>query len=101
MRNRIKSFDVIRGVSAILVMLFHYTYRYGQKPFFSDSPTSLPFTVSWGYAAVTSFFILSGFFSAKQLFNNQNKCSNSNRGGKFSWLRDGCAFILLFLYVCV
>lgn len=56
MNNRIISFDIIRGVSAIFVMLFHNTFRFNQLNV--SSPVESLFTVSWGFAAV----ILSGYF---------------------------------------
>ena len=70
-KNRIISFDVIRGLSAIAVMLFHYTCRYNEIPELLSSSTDFGFSITWGFAAVSSFFILSGFFSARQLYDNQ------------------------------
>ena len=60
-KNRIISFDVIRGLSAIAVMLFHYTCRYNEIPELLSSSTDFGFSITWGFAAVSSFFILSGF----------------------------------------
>lgn len=71
MKNRIISFDVIRGLSAISVMLYHYTCRYNEIPELQSSSTDFEFSITWGFAAVSSFFILSGFFSARQLYDNQ------------------------------
>ncbi len=58
MKNeRIIELDYIRGISCIMVMLYHYTTRYCQ----SISDLNFPFQFSWGYMAVASFFVLSGF----------------------------------------
>lgn len=57
-KDRILMIDIIRAVSAILVILYHYTTRYDQsighiKPYAIEVP--------WGHMAVSSFFLLSGF----------------------------------------
>lgn len=59
--------DYIRSISAILVLLYHYTYRYNENQYIiqSDSQIDWPLKCSWGYGAVVSFFILSGFLLAK------------------------------------
>lgn len=59
--------DYIRSVSAILVLLYHYTFRYNENEYIIDTNSQLdwPFQCSWGYGAVVSFFILSGFLLAK------------------------------------
>lgn len=50
--------DVMRGLAALAVVLFHYTARYGQL---FGYPTPLPFTVSHGFYGVDFFFGISGF----------------------------------------
>ena len=34
-----------------------------------EAPTDFGFTISWGFAAVSIFFILSGYFSGRHLFD--------------------------------
>jgi peptidoglycan/LPS O-acetylase OafA/YrhL len=55
---RLHGVDALRGVAALLVMLFHYTTRYQEK-FGHVSPPA--FEVSWGYLGVNLFFMISGF----------------------------------------
>ena len=59
--------DIIRAISAILIVLYHYTYRYNQNQFIIDSDSELnwPVQFSWGCGAVITFFMLSGFLTSK------------------------------------
>ena len=63
-------FDIIRGVSAVLIVLYHYTARYNENPLFAGAPTNWVLSVPWGCAAVTTFFLLSGYLGAKNLESN-------------------------------
>ena len=65
--------DVVRGLSAILIMLYHYTTRYNQNPITDGAKTDWSISVPWGCAAVTTFFILSGFLCAKHLIKSDSK----------------------------
>jgi peptidoglycan/LPS O-acetylase OafA/YrhL len=56
--SRLHGVDALRGVAALLVMLFHYTTRYQEK-FGHVSPPA--FEVHWGYLGVNLFFMISGF----------------------------------------
>lgn len=57
-RGRLIELDALRGIAAVLVVLFHYTTRfdelYGHK-----SP--IAFSVPWGHYGVNLFFMISGF----------------------------------------
>ncbi|MBD5356431.1 MAG: acyltransferase [Bacteroides sp.] len=66
-----KTIDLIRGVSAILIVLYHYTYRYNQNPYIigTHTETNWSFTINWGYGAVVTFFIISGYLFSKYLNN--------------------------------
>lgn len=59
--------DIIRGCAALLIVLFHYTSHYNAT---TDAPLSLQWGVWWGYAAVITFFMLSGFLSARLIFTD-------------------------------
>ncbi|MDE5883221.1 MAG: acyltransferase [Muribaculaceae bacterium] len=63
--------DIIRALSAIFIVLYHYTYRYNENKFIIDAHAEIswPFQVSWGYGAVSTFFILSGYLLAKNVEN--------------------------------
>ena len=50
--------DVLRGLAAVAVMLFHYTTRYAEVYGF---PQPLPFHVDHGHFGVELFFGISGF----------------------------------------
>lgn len=52
--------DYVRGIACILIILYHYTQRYNEL--FQNSE-SWSFRVSWGYMAVSIFFILSGYLA--------------------------------------
>ncbi|WP_341525013.1 acyltransferase [Nostoc sp. UHCC 0302] len=57
-KNRLLEIDVLRGVAAISVVLFHYTTRYNQK--YSHSDDVLMYFPQ-GHHGVELFFIISGF----------------------------------------
>ena len=59
--SRLPELNWIRGLSAILVILYHYTTRY-QSLFELDE--SWPLNFPWGCGAVNTFFLLSGFLTA-------------------------------------
>ena len=52
--------NVLRGVSALLIVLYHYTVQYDKS---IGHVMPYTFTVSWGCYAVYTFFILSGFLT--------------------------------------
>ena len=59
--HKLVELDWIRGLSALLIMLYHYTYRYNDIV----SPVhDWHIKVIWGNAAVNVFFLLSGFLTA-------------------------------------
>jgi peptidoglycan/LPS O-acetylase OafA/YrhL len=57
--GRIEQIDVLRGLAAAVVMLFHYTTRYDQV--FPEKAGWTILNVSWGSYGVHLFFIVSGF----------------------------------------
>ncbi len=59
--------DVIRGVSAILIMLYHYTSRYIDLNAPVLGITERKFNLSWGCYAVITFFFISGYLSSRNV----------------------------------
>jgi peptidoglycan/LPS O-acetylase OafA/YrhL len=55
--GRSRELDAVRGIAATMVLLFHYTVRYGEL--FSDH--AAPFRVDHGFFGVELFFGVSGF----------------------------------------
>ena len=64
MRQRIQVIDGMRGVSILLVMLFHYTHIYPNK--LGSGGTAL-FQLPWGGVGVSIFFVVSGLVIMKSL----------------------------------
>lgn len=56
--HRLLELDALRGLAAVAVMLFHYTYGYDK---FVASRPDLPYHVLYGDRGVFLFFVLSGF----------------------------------------
>lgn len=52
--------NVLRGVSALLIVLYHYTVQYDKT---IGHVVPYTFTVPWGCYAVYTFFMLSGFLT--------------------------------------
>lgn len=69
--------DIIRGGAALLIVFFHFTWAYNNNPahaagvYHADWGWSVPF----GYAAVVTFFMLSGYLAARYVF------AGGRRGG--------------------
>ena len=59
--------NVLRGMSALFIVLYHYTIRYNENPITMKNAIDWPITFPWGCAAVSTFFILSGFLGGKHL----------------------------------
>ena len=59
--------DIIRGISALFIVLYHYTVRYNENPITATHSIDWPVTFPWGCAAVSTFFILSGFLGGKHI----------------------------------
>lgn len=57
-QSRILSLDALRGVAAVMVLLYHYTTRYDEL---YGHKGSLPFQLTWGYLGVPLFMIISGY----------------------------------------
>lgn len=56
--------DIVRGISAILIILYHYTTRYNESMYTAkEYITDWSVKVSWGSLAVCTFFLLSGYLS--------------------------------------
>lgn len=60
--------DVIRGFSALLIVLYHYTTQYDIS---IGHIVPYAFTVPWGCHAVYTFFLLSGFLTLYS-YNEKN-----------------------------
>lgn len=56
--TRIPELDALRGLAAIAIVLFHYTYRFGQ--IYAQPSSSVP-ALAQGQYAIYLFFMLSGF----------------------------------------
>lgn len=56
--RRLPELDALRGIAAVLVLLFHYSYQYPKL--FSDQP-GLPFRWQWAENGIWLFFAISGF----------------------------------------
>jgi peptidoglycan/LPS O-acetylase OafA/YrhL len=56
-QNRLLQLDVLRGIAALLVLLFHYTARFDEL--YRHSPPIVPFYL--GQRGVDLFFVISGF----------------------------------------
>lgn len=56
--HRLTEIDALRGVAAMLVVLFHYTTRFDELYGHTAPPL---FSVPWGHLGVNLFFMISGF----------------------------------------
>ena len=92
--------DIVRGLSAILIVLYHYTIRYNENPLTEGYHMNWSFHCSFGFAAVTTFFVMSGFFSGKilmgQLKSTKAFLKRLNRLLPTFWTCATVSAVLLF-----
>ena len=58
--NKYNSLDGLRGLAIILVILYHYKFKY----------------LKFGYLGVDIFFVLSGFLITQKIYLNMGKEKN-------------------------
>jgi hypothetical protein len=71
---RFRELNVLRGIAASLVVLFHYWTRYGQL-YVPDNPPLLGFEFPDGIYGVYLFFMISGFV----IFMTLRQCARLRR----------------------
>ena len=57
--RRIEELDGLRGIAAMLVVIYHYTFRFAEK--FDTDIITKHFNFKYGHYGVELFFIISGF----------------------------------------
>ena len=97
---RISSLDALRGIAALAVVLYHYTFRYnalyGHN--FSLEPLSV---LKYGHLGVQLFFIISGFVIYLSIENTQSiKKFASNRFARL-YPAYWCAVFVTFFTVMI
>lgn len=68
--HRLDSLDGLRGIAALLVLLFHYTARF---PDFYPEALPPAFSLTFGYFGVHLFFLISGFVILMSLERNKGR----------------------------
>ncbi len=64
MKKYYPGLNVIRAISAMLIVLVHYTTMYNQSIYTPENlKTNYPITFPWASMAVITFFLLSGFLT--------------------------------------
>ena len=56
--RRLAELDAMRGVASMLVLLYHFNYKYVQ---YNPAHGELPLLFGWGHHGVSLFFAISGF----------------------------------------
>lgn len=95
-KKRFLEIDVLRGVAAISVVLFHYTTRYSQKYGHSDGVLMY---FPQGYYGVELFFMISGFVIFMSL--DKIKSGSDFIIGRFSRLYPAYWTCLILTYAIV
>jgi peptidoglycan/LPS O-acetylase OafA/YrhL len=99
MKKRYYELDAIRGIAALMVVLFHYTIRYSE---IYENPIDPLFSFPFGEYGVQLFFIVSGFV----IFLTLNRTTNSidfivsrfSRLYPVYWFSVVFTFIVVFLF---
>lgn len=76
-RKRLAELDAMRGIAAMLVLLYHFNYKYEPR---DPSVGELPLLFGWGHHGVSLFFAISGFVIAMTL-------ERMTRVSDFAWSR--------------
>lgn len=97
-KARISSLDALRGIAALAVVLYHYTFRYDAIYGHEFSLEHL-FIFKYGYLGVQLFFMISGFVIYLSLENTSNiKKFAFNR---FARLYPAYWFAVIFTFIVV
>ncbi len=99
-RQRIYSLDWLRAIAIVLVLFLHASHT------FHDTPVSLKWLVSSGWAGVDLFFVLSGFLIGRQAFKAQESGKSKWKELSLFWTKRWFRtvplyFAVLFLYVYI
>ena len=95
--NRDGSIDSLRGLSIILVVMYHYTFHYDQNYLFFNNEKITIFSSAW--IGVDIFFLVSGYCIAMTIQKSQNFYLFITR--RFSRLYPAyffCGFITIIFY---
>lgn len=95
--NRDGSIDSLRGLSIILVVMYHYTFHYDQNYLFFNNEKITIFSSGW--IGVDIFFLVSGYCIAMTIQKSQNFYLFITR--RFSRLYPAyffCGFITIIFY---
>lgn len=74
-QNRIDYLDTLRGIAILLVVIYHYYYRFQNEGYYYFQAFNIPFielAFKHGYYGVHLFFVISGFVIAMTLFKSKN-----------------------------
>ena len=97
--GRLVALDALRGIAALLVVLFHFTSQY-DKLFGYVSPPAV--SVPWGHYGVNLFFTISGFVIFMTLHRAQRPMdfvvSRFSRLFPAFWVAVGLTFALTHLF---
>lgn len=100
MKNKIIGIQVIRAISAILIVLYHYTNRYNDMDYVAKHDI-WAIDLSWGCYAVITFFFISGFLTASNICDNTPPIlflkKRINRLYPTFWIAMIITFIITFL----
>jgi peptidoglycan/LPS O-acetylase OafA/YrhL len=88
-KSRINEMDALRGIAAILVILFHYTFKFSEVFKFNG----FSYHFSFGHYGVELFFVISGFV----IFMTVEKVSSPLEFVKKRWIRLYPTFLICML----
>ena len=63
--------DLLRSISAVCILLYHYTYRFCEHEVFSPGRGISWIGFKYGCCAIVTFFLLSGIFAEYDISNNR------------------------------
>lgn len=89
--NRIQTLDSLRGIAALVVILFHYTYRFPEAYSKNFDPG---FSLRYGHYGVQLFFIISGFV----IYMTVERCKTV---GEFAYRRWSRLFPTYWICLCI
>lgn len=71
--NNIITISMLRGLSVLLIILYHYTSRYNSKAEIINLglTTKWDIDISWGCGAIVTFFMMSGFLTGSYFYNKK------------------------------
>ena len=101
-KNRLNYLDSLRGIAVLIVVLYHYYYRFSQEGYYKFQTIvgiTDNYLFQFGFYGVHLFFVISGFVISLTLFKSDSLTKFAIRRFARLWPAMLLCSILTFIYL--